>query len=322
MGGAIAAAVFVFALGTVLGGYWLFVMRPEGQEEDVLRRRLTGDQQRRAVPKAIIVKAPENLSAFEPLNQFLVRQERIVLPLRRLIVRSGRDTSVGTVLLWCIFAGLIVFTVTTLFTKALFGLLAGGCAVWIPILLLKRSATKRVMTFEEQFPEAVDLLSRALRAGHALTTGLQMVGDEVPDPVGAEFRTLFEQQNYGMSLPDALKELAARVPLLDARFFVTALLTQRETGGNLSEVLDKLAAVTRERFKVKRQVRAISAHGRITGFALAFLPLSVAVILSITSPLFIRILIDDPIGVDMIIAALVLQVVGVLIIRKIINVEY
>ena len=177
------------------------------------------------------------------------------------------------------------------------------------------------MVFEEQFPEAVDLLSRALRAGHALTSGLQMVGDEVPDPVGAEFRTLFEQQNYGMSLPEALKELAARVPVLDARFFVTALLTQRETGGNLSEVLDKLASVIRERFKVKRQVRAISAHGRITGFALAFLPLSVAVILSITSPTFIRILIDDPLGVDMIIGALILQVVGVLIIRKIINVE-
>jgi tight adherence protein B len=312
--------VFVVSLGTIMGVYWLLVLRPEGQQEDVLRRRLVGEKRR--VPRAVIVKAPDNLSGFAPLNTFLASQERIVLPLRRMIVRSGRDTSVGTVLLACILAGLVAFAATTYFTKAWYGLIAGAIGIWIPVLLLKRSATKRAMVFEEQFPEAVDLLSRALRAGHALTSGLQMVGDEVPDPVGAEFRTLFEQQNYGMSLPDALKELAARVPVLDARFFVTALLTQRETGGNLSEVLDKLASVTRERFKVKRQVRAISAHGRITGFALAFLPLSVAAILSITSPTFIRILIDDPLGVDMIIGALILQVVGVLIIRKIINVEY
>ena len=320
MNGLIVVAVFVVSLGSILGVYWLLVLRPEGQQEDVLRRRLVGEKRR--APRAVIVKAPENLSNFAPLNALLIRQERVVLPLRRLIVRSGRDTSVGTVLLTCIFCALVAFAATIYFTKTWFGFPAAALAACIPILLLKRSVTKRAMVFEEQFPEAVDLLSRALRAGHALTSGLQMVGEEVPDPVGAEFRTLFEQQNYGMSLPEALKELAARVPVLDARFFVTALLTQRETGGNLSEVLDKLASVTRERFKVKRQVRAISAHGRITGFILAFLPLAVALILTLIAPQFFRILIDDPLGVDMIIGAIVLQVVGVLVIRKIINVEY
>ncbi len=318
---AIVAAVFVFALGTILGGYWLFILRPEGQEEDVLRRRLTGDA-RRVARTPVIIKAPEALSSFGPLNALLSSQDRVVLPLRRLIARSGRKTSVGTVVLASVLCALVALGVTAYFTRFWFGLAAGAAGFWIPLLLLRRSATKRAEMFEEQFPEAVDLLSRALRAGHALTTGLQMVGEEVPDPVGAEFRTLFEQQNYGMSLPDALRELAARVPVLDAKFFVTALLTQRETGGNLSEVLDKLASVTRERFKVKRQVRAVSAHGRITGFALAFLPLTVATILSITSPVFIRTLIDDPLGIDLIIGALVLQVIGVLIIRKIINVEY
>jgi tight adherence protein B len=149
-----------------------------------------------------------------------------------------------------------------------------------------------------------------------------MVGDEVPDPVAAEFRLLFEQQNYGMSLTDALKAFAERVPIIDARFFVTALLTQREMGGNLSEVLDNLASVIRERFKVKRQVRVVSAHGRITGMVLGFLPPIVAIVLFVLNPKHMRLLIDDPIGVHMVMVGVVLQVIGVIAIRRIVDVEY
>ena len=133
---------------------------------------------------------------------------------------------------------------------------------------------------------------------------------------------LFDQQNFGMSLPDALKAFGARISLVDARFFVTAVLTQREMGGNLSEVLDKLAAVIRDRFKVKRQVQAVSAHGRITGVVLGFLPPGVALILFIAVPEHIRLLVDDPIGVDMVIAAVALQIIGVLIMRRILRVEF
>jgi tight adherence protein B len=176
--------------------------------------------------------------------------------------------------------------------------------------------------FEEQFPEAIDLIARALRAGHALPTALQMVGEEIPDPVGGEFKQLFEQQNYGLSLTDALRNFGGRVPILDARFFVTAVQTQREMGGNLSEVLDKLSAVIRERFKVKRQVRAVSAHGRITGVVLGILPPAVAGILFILSPEHIRLLVDDPLGVYMVVSALILQAIGVLAIRKIVDVEF
>ena len=122
------------------------------------------------------------------------------------------------------------------------------------------------------FPEAIDLIARALRAGHALTTGLGMVADEIPAPVGQEFRRLYDEQNFGMSLPEAMRAMARRVPVLDARFFVTAVLTQREAGGNLSEVLDNLASVMRERFKMKRQVRVASAHGRISAWVLSCMP--------------------------------------------------
>ncbi len=141
-----------------------------------------------------------------------------------------------------------------------------------PFIVVRHFRAKRLEKFEEQFPESIELIARALRAGHAFPTGLQMVADEIPEPVGAEFKLVYDRQNFGMPMADALKGMAERVPVLDARFFVTAVLTQRETGGNLSEVLDNLASVIRDRFKVKRQVRVVTAHGRITGWILVSPP--------------------------------------------------
>ena len=177
-------------------------------------------------------------------------------------------------------------------------------------------------TCEEQFPEGLDLLGRALRAGHSFTTGIEMVGNEMPDPLGPEFRMLFDQQNYGMPLPDALKLFAERIPVLDARFFVTAVLIQRESGGNLSEVLDNLARVIRERFRVKRQIRVISAHGRLTGWILVALPPCLGLVLFSINPETRQLMFYDPMGQQMMLGALVLQFIGTLIIRKIVNVEY
>jgi tight adherence protein B len=177
-------------------------------------------------------------------------------------------------------------------------------------------------TFEEQFPDAIELIGRALRAGHAFTTGLAIVAEEAPQPVAGEFRLLYDQQNFGMPLGDAMKQFAQRIPLLDARFFVTAVLTQRESGGNLAEILSNLASVIRERFKVKRQVRVISAHGRLTGWVLSGLPPSLAMAFLVTSPNHIMTLVNDPMGVRMIFAALFLQILGTLIIRRLVNIEY
>jgi tight adherence protein B len=149
-----------------------------------------------------------------------------------------------------------------------------------------------------------------------------MVGRELPDPVGAEFRLMYDRQNFGMAVPDALRQFAERVPVIDARFFATAVLTQRESGGNLSEVLDNLSNVIRERFKVKRQVRVITAHGRITGWVLAALPPVLAVALFIINPEQMLMLVRDPLGLRMIAFAAVLQVIGTLTIRKLVNIEY
>ena len=192
----------------------------------------------------------------------------------------------------------------------------------VPYLYIRWAASKRLAKFEEQLPQAVDMIAVSLRAGHALTTGLLMVAQEIPDPLGTEFRLLYDQQTYGKPLPDVLREFADRVPLLDARIFVTAVLTQRETGGNLAEVLDKLAAVVRERFRVRRQVRALSAHGRITGWTLTMLPPALALILFLIAPAHIRPLIDDPLGRQLTLGAIALQIAGTLAIRRIVNVEF
>jgi tight adherence protein B len=149
-----------------------------------------------------------------------------------------------------------------------------------------------------------------------------MVADEIPDPVGAEFKLVYDRQNFGMSLNDALRGLAERVPILDAKFFATAVLTQRETGGNLSEVLDNLAGVIRERFKVKRQVRVVTAHGRITGWILAAMPPSLALVLCFVSPEHMKTLITDPLGIQMLVVGGTMQVIGTVIIRKLVNIRY
>jgi tight adherence protein B len=199
--------------------------------------------------------------------------------------------------------------------------LAGLAAATVPCVWLMRRRSARQRRFEEQFPEALDLLARAIRAGHAFQTALGMVADELADPVGPEFKKTFEQQNYGLPLRDALNEMAARVAILDVRFFVTAVLIQRDTGGNLSEILDNLAHVVRERFKIKRQVRVHTAHGRFTGYVLLALPASLAIALSFINPEHMNLLFREKMGQTMLMGALVMQAVGFVWIRHVIKIE-
>ena len=319
---AIPFIVFTAVVVIVLGFYWGFVVRPEHQAERTVRARLK-DKRPRLVSMRGFMKAGEHLSSIGTLDAVLARREQFVAPLTHLIEQSGLRLTVGATLLGSTFLALIaMFAVMQLSHQLLLALLAAAGAGALPVLYIRRAATKRMAAFEEQFPEAIDLIARALRAGHALPTALQMVAEEVAEPAGSEFRLLFDQQNFGMSLQDALRAFGERISLVDARFFVTAILTQREMGGNLSEVLEKLASVIRERFKVKRHVRAVSAHGRITGIVLGILPPVVAGVLLIISPAHIRLLAEDPLGVDMVMVAIGLQIVGVFVIRRIVDVEY
>jgi len=318
----IAALIFVSVMVVVFGSYWALVLRPEAKEGHALRSRLSARATTAAAPQTV-VKDRTRLSAVGPLDRALERFQQLRTPLQQAIDQSGTTVTVGTVILSSVFFAFAMLVVVFLITgSALVAVVAAAGGAFLPFMYLRNRGARRLKTFEEQFPEAIDLLARSLRAGHALPTALQNVADEIRDPVGREFRVLFEQQNYGMSLTEALRAFAQRVPVLDARFFVTAVLTQRETGGNLSEVLDNLASVIRERFKVKRHVRVVSAHGRITGWVLGCLPPALAFILYLIAPAHIGLLWTDPLGFQMLMAGLVLQVIGVLIIRKIIDVEY
>ncbi|MBM3779632.1 MAG: hypothetical protein FJW23_15575, partial [Acidimicrobiia bacterium] len=196
---------------------------------------------------------------------------------------------------------------------------AAPAAIPFGVVAWRRSA--RLRRFEELFPEALDLISRAVQAGHAFAAGLKMVADEMRDPVGPEFRATFDEQNFGLPMAESLHHLSKRVPLVDVRFFVTAVLIQRETGGNLAEILDNLANVVRERFTLQRQVRTHTAHGRFTGYILIGLPAFLALALSFIQPDHMNLLFQDPIGQRLIVAAITMQAIGWLWIRKVIHIE-
>ena len=315
---------FFGMLGLVLGAYWLFVLRLDQSEEFELRKRLRPEATAADIPKKFrILKPAEQLSSVNSLNTILGQMGRVTAPLQRDLTQAGLTFSVATLLLSSGCLALASYVLVKLVTfNTLFGIAAGVLASFIPFIYVKYKKGQRLRKFEEQFPEAIDLIGRAMRAGHAFTTGLVMAADEIPAPVGEEFKLLYDRQNFGMPLPDAMKAFAARIPLIDARFFVTAVLTQRETGGNLGEVLDNLASVIRDRFRVQRQVRVLTAHGRITGWILAGMPPALAAALFVVAPGHLKLLISDPLGVQMIVGALILQVIGTLTIRKLVQIPY
>ncbi len=198
---------------------------------------------------------------------------------------------------------------------------AGLLAAMVPVKLAHRKARGRVRKFEEQFPDCLEFIARSMRAGHAFSVSLQMVHKEFGEPLAGEFRRTFEEQNLGQPLDIVLKKLGHRIPSLDVQFFVSAVLLQKRTGGNLAELLDKLAQIIRERFKLRARIRAISAQGLMSGRILAAIPVCVGAVMFVVNPQYARFFVDDPAGREMLAGALGLQTVGYLIIRKIVTIE-
>ena len=197
----------------------------------------------------------------------------------------------------------------------------GAVSALLPVFFVGLKRKRRFQQFSKSFPEAIDLLVRAVRAGHAFTSGLEMISTELPDPVASEFRTTFEEHNYGLPLRDALWNLAERVPLMDVRFFVSALLIQKETGGNLAEILENLATVLRERFKIMGELRVRTAQGRLTAVILIALPPSLLAFLAFSNSEYVNVLFKDPFGIYLLLAAAGLQLIGSLLLWKIVSVE-
>ena len=236
--------------------------------------------------------------------------------------QSGTAMTISAVILITLLFGALAAMAAFMFTHLWWAsLIAFFVGLGIQPMLLKRKRSARIYRFEEHFPEALDLLSRAVRAGHAFSAGMKMVADELDDPVGPEFRKSFDEQNYGLPLKESLNGLAERIPLLDVKFFATAVLIQRETGGNLAEILDNLAGVVRERFKIRRQVRVHTAHGRFTGYVLMALPAFLAVALMFINPEHMNLLFEERVGQLMILACIVMQGIGFIWIKQIVKIE-
>jgi tight adherence protein B len=239
-----------------------------------------------------------------------------------LIQQAGSETSVAALLLMCIGLGVGFGAATLILTRFWpFALLTAAAGAYLPILFLKRKRQKRVDAFEGSLPDAIDLLGRAIRAGHPLSAGFQMVAQELADPISTEFQRTFEEQRFGLPFDDAIVAMADRVALVDVRILVTAILIQREVGGNLAEVLDNLASVIRARFTIRRQLRVYTAQGRFSGYTLAVLAIIVGILIYMLNPPYMKLLFTHPIGKLLVFLAVVMQVVGFLWIRKIIDIE-
>jgi tight adherence protein B len=204
---------------------------------------------------------------------------------------------------------------------ALRALAVGFCAAMLPYMYVSKKRSARISALEAQLPDALDFLSRSMRAGHAFSISLEMVGEEIHEPLGQEFRALFNEQNLGASLDRSFSSFAKRVPIPDVRFFCSAVLLQRQTGGNLSEILNRLSHIIRERFRLKGQVKAVSAHGRLTATILTLLPIATLAGLMFTSPEYLKPMFVNPIGKKIILAGVIAQVLGNFFIRKIIKIK-
>jgi tight adherence protein B len=316
---------FLIGFGMVFGTYFGATKMP-GM---VLQRKLDQRLQEISMPEEIVaVDSKDQVLRKKDAGGMLPAIDKIVggtakgSAMGAWIEQSGVKTNLSTMLLISLaLGGGLGFVGLWLTRMPLAFLLAFPIGFALPWMYLKMKRTKRIHKFEEEFPEALDLIARALKAGHAFVTGLKMVADEMPDPVGPEFRKTFDEQNFGLPLKDALDNLTARVPSLDVRFFATAVLIQRETGGNLSEILETLAHVVRERFKILRQVRVHTAHGRFTGYVLLALPAFLAIALMFINPDHMNLLFREPLGQYMLMTAMVMQAVGYIWIKQVIKIE-
>src|SRR5579872_457156 len=316
----VAIAVWVTVLLT-----WFVASKMFRQADmDRLKSRLLGTskaKKEKVGPKAALIQSDtgEGLLATKVARRFelqkrlqeLLEQAGLKWPANKLIHSSLGLIVVGFALGWVL--------LPAQFQR--FSWVPALLAGVLPVLYVIRKRKSRLRRFEELFPESLEFVARSMRAGHAFSVSLEMIHREFQEPLAGEFRRTFEEHNLGLPLDVALQKLAKRMPSLDVHFFVSAVLLQKRTGGNLAEILDKLAYVIRERFKLRGRIRAISAHGRMTGLALTCIPIGVAVIMFYVNPDYVKFFFFDSVGNLMLGAAILLQIIGYLIIRKIVQIE-
>lgn len=311
------ALVFAAALLLSAGLYLLWRgmrNRAPGRLAQRVRNASGGD----AGGGTVLSISKRRLLSQQPLLQQLLERLPPAGALDRLLLQAGSGQTVAQVLGWSVLALLAGLASGALLGLALplqLGLGALGAA--LPCWRLLRARQRRLARIEQQLPEALDLMGRSMRAGHAFPTALKMVGDELRAPLGSEMRIVFDEVNFGVAMGDALGNLASRVPSTDLRYFVVAVLIQRETGGNLAELLGRISAIIRDRLTLLGEIRTLSAEGRMSAWILSLMPFAVALMMQLSSPDFLRLLYTDPGGRKMLTMALVMMGLGILVIRKV-----
>jgi tight adherence protein B len=317
----IAIILFAVVAGAVFGV--VAILDQRNARARLLRDRLESVQKaaEQQPDEDLALVRDQTLSEIPALDTLLRRSAKIS-NLQEFLLQAGLRLRAGNLLMLSgvsafIFAAIVLF----LGQAPVFAALGAIIGSFLPYSYVSYRRGKRFKKFEEIFPEAIDTLARAVRAGHAFTTALEMISDEVAEPIASEFRMLFEEQKFGLPVRDALMNLTERMPLVDVKFFVTAVMLQRETGGNLAEILDNLSYVIRERFKILRQVRVYTAQGRLTMMLLMGLPPVIVITMLTISPGFMRPLFTDHLGHVLIYLGIILQTVGYFVIRKIIQIQ-
>ena len=315
-----ATLIFV-AVVLLIEGVYVAWNSSKGPEAQRLMRRVQAMSSTTA-DKAAVSITKKRVESASPILERLMATLPHAARLERLLAQSGKQWTVGGFAAGSLAAALAAWAAAVWFALPFpLQLASAALALSLPYQLVLRARNKRLIQIEKQLPDALDLMGRALRAGHAFPTALKMVGDEMKEPIGIEFATAFDEVNFGVSMGDALMGMANRVDSTDLRYFVVAVLIQRETGGNLSELLDSISKIIRERLKLLGQIRVLSAEGRMSAWVLGLLPFGAAGLIQLTNPRFLAVLFTDPVGQKMVGFAIFMMVLGFFAMRKIIRIR-
>ncbi|MHB9074360.1 MAG: type II secretion system F family protein [Desulfobaccales bacterium] len=306
---------FFFLIRAIL----MFLTDPQRHHQRRLKQRLREIDGLETTPNVATLLKKSTLKKSvmdENLDKF-----RLTIHLQSLMVRANLTWKMSTFLVVAALFGLVGLVAGMGKFGVIGGLIGCGVGLFIPYNFLVRKGKKRLKKFERQLPEALDLLARGLKAGHAFPSGLQQVAKEMPDPLGTEFSIVYSEFSHGMDMSSALLGLCKRIEMRDLNFFTTAVLIQRETGGNLTDILEKISVLIRERFQLRNQVSALTAEGRLSGLILVLLPPVLVVLLMFVNPGYESVLFRHPVGQVMSGVAVAFQLLGMLLIRKIVNIK-
>lgn len=316
----IAITIFILTLAFIEGGYYALRKIRSREKREVLRR-LRGYPTTEYEREIIDIMRKSMLSEVPWLNRMLL-SIRWTDKLSHLLEQSGTESTLGVFILLSIVLAsggfVILLWVTSHFLLSLMMALVSGIFPFLYIYLKKK---RRMEKFQRQLPDALDLIARALKAGHAFTGGLKMVGDELGEPVGTEFEKTLHEINFGSGIPEALKNLTQRVDCPDLRFFIISVIIQRETGGNLAEILAKIAYLIRERFKLQSRVQVLASEGKLSAIILIAIPFVIALALSVLNPVYVKTLFIDPVGKALVAFALLMMVIGIVVMKRMIEIR-